>query len=295
MLDDIGERRGRPRPGRRQRLRQRVARMRGKGRRQRQCRGIERILAQEARPAQRQRSGLVESDRVHLGQPLDAGTVLDHDAVFKQAARRDHLHDRHGEPERAGAGDDEHGDSNADGPVPIARRQHPADEGQQRGGVDHGRIKPCRPVGEPPVAGAAAFGRLHQAHHFGQEGILRPRRRGQRERPGEVQRAGPDRRARLDPARIALAGGDGAVEIGNALGDRAVDRHAFARRKQHAHARLDLGDGQVVAAAVRPLDGCAARAEPHQATHRRARLLAHYMVERAPDQRKNTSVVAASK
>ncbi len=105
-------------------------------------------------------------------QPLQAGNRLDHDAVLEQAARGHHLHDRHRQPQRAGTGDDEHGDGDADGAVPVAGGGHPARRSGTRRHAPR-RIKLRRAVGQPAIAGAPAFGRFHQAHHLGQNGLFR--------------------------------------------------------------------------------------------------------------------------
>ena len=68
------------------------------------------VVAHERRTALGERAGLVEHHRVDLGEPLERAAVLDHDAALEQAPRRHDLHHRHGEAERAGAGDDQHRD-----------------------------------------------------------------------------------------------------------------------------------------------------------------------------------------
>ena len=49
----------------------------------------------EGGPAERQGAGLVEGHAVDLGQALEGGAVLDHDAALEQAARGHDLHDGH--------------------------------------------------------------------------------------------------------------------------------------------------------------------------------------------------------
>ena len=83
-----------------------------------------------------QRAGLVEDDRVDLGQAFHRRSVLDHDPVLEQAPRGDDLDDGNGQTQRAGAGDDQHRDRDRDRPMPVARRRHPAEEGEQGGDVD---------------------------------------------------------------------------------------------------------------------------------------------------------------
>ena len=64
----------------------------------------------DRRPAFGQRAGLVDDQRVDLLQPLQRLGVLDQHAGLGAAADADHDRHRRGEAERAGAGDDQHGD-----------------------------------------------------------------------------------------------------------------------------------------------------------------------------------------
>ena len=128
---------------------------------------------------QRQRSGFIEHDRVDFGQPLHGGAIAHHHAAFEQAARGDHLNDRHGEAERAGTGDDQHCDGDGERLMPVAVDRHPAKEGDEGGQMDDRCIEGRDAVCDAPVARASAFGGLHHAHHFGEEGIVRARGRFQ--------------------------------------------------------------------------------------------------------------------
>ena len=53
----------------------------------------------------------------------------------------------------------------------IAGRQHPADEGCERGDVDYRRVQPRGPICQAPIACATRLGRFHHAHHLGKEGL----------------------------------------------------------------------------------------------------------------------------
>ena len=114
-----------------------------------------------------QRAGLVEDDRVDLGQAFHRRSVLDHDPVLEQAPRGDDLDDGNGQTQRAGAGDDQHRDRDRDRPMPVACRRHPAEEGEQGGDVDDGRVECGSTVGDAAIARAASFGRFHQPYHLG--------------------------------------------------------------------------------------------------------------------------------
>ncbi len=104
---------------------------------------------------------------VRLGQAFQPVGGLEQHAALKQAAGSDNLHRRHGKPERAGTGDDQHGDGGQQCALPVAGRPPPS--GQRPGGQDmHGRgIDAGGPVGQLYVFGTALFGGLHQAHDLG--------------------------------------------------------------------------------------------------------------------------------
>ena len=67
-----------------------------------------------------QRAGLVDHQRVDLFHPLQRFGILDQHAGLRAAADADHDRHRRGEPERAGAGDDQHA-HRRDQPVGKAR------------------------------------------------------------------------------------------------------------------------------------------------------------------------------
>ena len=79
----------------------------------------------------RQRPGLVEHDRVDLGEALESAAVLHHDAVLEQPSGRDHLHHRHRKAERARTGDDENRNGDGHRTMHIAGGGKPADKRQQ--------------------------------------------------------------------------------------------------------------------------------------------------------------------
>ena len=98
-----------------------------------------------------QRAGLVDDKRVDFLQALERLGVPDQNAGLRGAADADHDRHRRGEPERAGAGDDQHGHG-GDQRVSQARLRpidRPGRKRDQRNG-DHRRHEPGGdPVGEP--------------------------------------------------------------------------------------------------------------------------------------------------
>ena len=111
---------------------------------------------------QGQRARLVEHHMVDFGQPLDGIAGIEQHAGPEHGARDDGLHRRDRQPERAGTGDDQHGDRGDDGIVPGRAERRPAQHGQQRRRMHHGGIEPRGAVGELHVAGARLHGVVEQ-------------------------------------------------------------------------------------------------------------------------------------
>ncbi len=198
----------------RQRPRQRMTRIKRQFGGDLQIVGVDGLDIDQSRLTECQRAGLVENRGVHLGHPLHGGTVLDHDAVFKQAARRNHLHNRHCKGERARTGDDEGADGDIDRAIPVtAGIEHPADEGEKGDGVDHWHVEFGSAVGKTAIIGPPAFRHIHQPHHFGEEGILGFGRCANDERRGKIERACANIRTGADRHGIAFARCNGAIEF----------------------------------------------------------------------------------
>ncbi len=221
---------------------------------------------------------------VRLGEALQRAAALDHDAALEQPPCRHDLDHGHGEAERAGAGDDQDGNGNGHRAMQVVGRHHPADEGRECGDVDHGRIEARGPIGQAPVTRAACFGRFHHTRHLGQERVAGHRRRLDRERARHVERAGLEQRAGCHRPWQAFARYQRDVEVRPPLDDPGIDRDTVARRQQEGHARPDCVDGQIVPCAIGFDHPGAARRQRGQSLDRRARPLAHDMIERAADQ-----------
>ena len=148
------------------------------------------------RLAPREGSGLVEDHRVDAAEFFQRRAILDHDAGAEQPAAGHHLHGGNGEAQRAGAGDDEHGDRRHQRIMPAVAEHQPADERGGRQRVHGGRIEARQPVGDADIARLALFGRRHQAHQFGEERVVAGRGDLDDQRAGEVEFAGMDLRCR---------------------------------------------------------------------------------------------------
>ena len=88
----------------------------------------------------RHRAGLVEHDRVDAPRRLEHLGPLDQDAELCAATRADEQRGRRGQPERARAGDDQHGDRGREREG-GARRRRPA---RSRASPRRGRSRPAR-------------------------------------------------------------------------------------------------------------------------------------------------------
>ena len=186
-----------------QRLRQRVAAVERRDTPRAAGRSlVDHVRIGLARLAQRERAGLVEHDRVDLGQPLERVGRLDDDARAEQAAGRRHLHRRHGQRQRARAGDDEHRDRERQRLLPAGTREHPAEERDRAEDVHGRRIEARGAVGEPHVAPARLLGGVHQPGDLGNQRVLVGRGRLDDLDGGRsVDGAGIDSRARRRASR----------------------------------------------------------------------------------------------
>ena len=198
-----------------------------------------------ARLAFGQRAGLVDDQRVDLLEPLQRLGVLDQHAGLRAAPDADH--DRHGrgQPQGAGAGDDQHrhGGDQAEGEARLGTERRPGDEGE-RGDRDDGRHEPARHRSARRWIGARASLRL--GHHLDdlRQHRLAPDLVGAHdEAAGLVDRPADDPLAGGSCHRHRFAGDHGLVDGARSLDDLAVDRHFFAGPHAQPVADLDLSSG----------------------------------------------------
>ena len=88
----------------------------------------------QLRLAHRQRAGLVDDQRIDSRHAFQRLGVLDQHARLRAASRRRGDRDRRGQPERAGARDDQHRHGRGDGKDQrrFGPEDHPHDEGKDR-------------------------------------------------------------------------------------------------------------------------------------------------------------------
>ena len=203
-----------------------------------------RVGIDDPRLRQRQRAGLVEHDRVDLGQTLDRVAGVEDDAGAEQRAGRHHLHRRDRQRQRARAGDDEHGDRRDDRIVHATRRR--------RASRPRSAPRSCAPSarrGAPrdrPAADSATAPRPPCSSSRSTSSISVPVAGGGHphgQRAGIVQAAGIDRRAGGDRAARGLAGDQ-------ALVDLRTCRRSRCRRPARARPAAPAGGRR--AAAPRP-------------------------------------------
>ena len=121
---------------------------------------VERDDVGEDRLALGQRAGLVDDQRVDAGEALQRLGLADQHAGLRAAPGGDHDRHRRREPERAGAGDDQH-DTAATSAWAMRRRraeQRPGGEGEDRDGDDGRHEVAGDAVGEALDRRAGALG-----------------------------------------------------------------------------------------------------------------------------------------
>ena len=104
---------------------------------------------------------------VELVGGLQGLAALDQDAVLGAAAGADHDRGRSGQPQGAGAGDDQHGDEGDQAMVQpgLRRRQvEPDDKGRDGNADDHRHEDAAITIRQPLNGRLAALGLLHQPH-----------------------------------------------------------------------------------------------------------------------------------
>jgi len=226
----------------RQRARQRMRRAFG----QRSCdrRGLARqgLEGVGARRAGGQRAGLVEDNRVDLREPFECCLVLDQHAPAEEPPRGRRGHRRHGEAQRAGAGDDEHGRRDVERGAQVPGREIPAGKGERRQDMHPRRVELRRAVRQRGVARAPRFRDRHEIGHAVQRGLLAHGGGADGERAGEVDLAGADGLPLAGEDGPRLAGQKRAVDLGGALRDLAIDGHPPARADADQIAQGQLGD-----------------------------------------------------
>ena len=198
-------------------------------------------------------AGFVEQHGVHLVGFFQRLGVANQHTVFRPLARAHHDGRGRGQPQRAGAGNDEHRhevDQCQRHPALHRRQIKPQHEGQDGNDHHRGHEHSAHPVGQPLNGGAAALGGFHQLHDLREQGVGAHLGDAKAEGAGFVEGGAEHRVAGLLGHRQALAGEHGLVHGRAAVFDEAVGGHLLAGAHHHEVAQLHLLDGHVHLLAV---------------------------------------------
>ncbi len=221
--------------------------------------------------AARDRAGLVEDDGGDLVGPFQRLAAPDQDAVLGPLPGADHDRGRRGQPERAGAGDDQHRDEGLQrqGEARVRPEDEPGREGERRED-EHRRDEPTGDgVGQPLDRGLRHLRLLDQLDDLGQRGLLADARRPQDERAAAIEGRADHLVAGALLDRQALAGQHRLVNGRAALDHDAIDRHLVAGADAQQIARDHLRQRDVGFLAVAD-DARLRRGKPEQPRDRRA-------------------------
>ncbi len=208
--------------------------------------------AVKGRFAFRQRAGFIDNQRVHLAQVLDRGGIAKQHPLRRTLAGGHHDRHRGGQPQGAGAGNDQHrhGIDQPKNPTGLRAKPTPGQEGQQSDG-HHGDDKVARHhVGHALHGGAGALRLRHHLHDLRQHGGRAHALRAHHQGAAGVH-GGPNQlvaHALADGHR--LTGEHGLVHGTATLNDHTIDRHLFTRAHAQAVAHMHVGQGHIFFTAV---------------------------------------------
>ena len=174
-------------------------------------------------------AGLIQDHGIQEMSSLQAFGAFDEDAVFRTLAGAHHDGNGGGQPQRTGAGDDQHRDAHVQGKVkPGAQQQphHNGDGGDSHNGGNKDRSHLVRQFGNGGLGGG---GLLHQPDDLGQGGIISHAGGPEFEEAALVDRGGDHPVVHLFLHRDALAGEGRLIHRGAAFDDNAVHRDALSR------------------------------------------------------------------
>ena len=214
-----------------------------------------------------QGAGLVEDDGRHGVRALQRLGALDQDAVLRPQAGADHDRRRRGQPERAGAGDDEHGDEDLEREGEPEAREEPEAEGEEGDRDDHRDEDGGDAVGERLDRRLRALGLLDEPDDLRERGVAADALGAEAEGAALVQRGAGHAVAGALLDRDALAGEHRLVHARVPLDHGAVDRHLLPGAHEHDVADRHLLDRNLDLDAVAHHDR-GARRQAHQRADR---------------------------
>ena len=202
------------------------------------------------RAALRDSAGLVEHNGVHAVDRLQAFRCLEEDAVFSALSRADHDSCRRGKAERAGAGDDKHGNTNGKRKLERLARDQPGNRRNHGDGDDYRHKDGAHLIGQAGYGCLRGVCVLHQTDDLRERRILTDARRLHLQPAGFADRAARDAVPRLFLHRHALTGEGRLVHRGRAFQDAAVHRDGSAGLHDEDIARLHLLERNLLLLAV---------------------------------------------
>ena len=197
--------------------------------------------AEEARPPFRQCAGFVDDQRVDLLHRFERFGIAHQNAGMRAAAGADHDRHRRREPQRAGAGDDQHGDG-VEEPKSHRRRRpenRPRGKGSDRDEHD-ARHEPARHLVREFLDWRARALRL--GHHMddpGEHRVAADPLGAHDKAAGRVDRCARHLVARGFLDRQRLAGDHRLVNVAVSFDHHTIDRHLLAGTHAQPVARLD--------------------------------------------------------
>ncbi len=215
------------------------------------------------RPALGEGARLVQHHRVDGVEGLQGLGGFDEDAVLRPLAGAHHNGYRGGQPQGAGAGDDQHGHAGGEGLSGGVSGNQPGGGGDQGDDHDNRDEHPGHLVRQLGYGGLGGGCLLHQADHLCQGGVL-PHPAGLECK--ETRLVDGSRGHLVARALVhgeGLAGKGGLVHGGPALQDHPVHRDGLARPDRHPVAHLNVLYGNFSLHTV-PDDGGRLGGQVHQ-------------------------------
>ena len=195
----------------------------------------------ERHPSGGHRARLVQQDRVHAPRRLENLRALDEDPELRATTRADEERGRRREPERARAGDDQHGDRGREGERRRFAGEEPERERPDRENEHDRHEDGGDPVREPLHRRLARLRVCDEPRDLRERRLAPDACRAHDEPAAEVDRRARDLGSRGDLDRGALAGQQRPVDCGAALDHDAVGRDLLARPNDE-----DRPDGELV-------------------------------------------------
>ena len=191
-----------------------------------------------------QRARLVQDDGIYAAGRLERFGVLDQDARPGPAPDARHDGRRGSQPQGAGAGDDQHGDQRQHAVCKSLCRveKEPRPEREQGHGDDRRHEDRGDAVCQPLHGGPAALRILHQADDLCQHRVFADLFGTVAQRPALIDRTGEHAAAGLLAHRQRLAAQHALIDVGGAIGHRAVHGDAPSRPHGDQVARLHPAD-----------------------------------------------------